>query len=311
MFIFVHNTIKIQVMRYFVASIGLLSVLSLSAFDQSDKVYSAIESDDYVRADSLLGIWDAENSTDPELFVAKFNRYINESRHSFIALTDDVASSGEALMFTDSTGNVVGSLREGVEWNDAMFERALEVIEDGIRLYPDRLDMRFGCAAALSMRDLDGRLLDELKSTLKYGEKISYRWLWTGNEKLEKPVQVMLDGMWDYCTSIYNSEKDELAFELSEALLKYFPDELKFINLCGAIKYLEGSYEDALAFFNKALALSPDDDIVIGNIAQVNFALGRFDEVEKLCDQVLSRENADPEMVKFVRDLKAKAQDRR
>ena len=106
-------------------------------------------------------------------------------------------------------------------------------------------------------------------------------------------------------------EIDDAAFELSEALLKYFPDELKFINLCGAIKYLEGSYEDALAFFNKALALSPDDDIVIGNIAQVNFALGRFDEVEKLCDQVLSRENADPEMVKFVRDLKAKAQDRR
>ena len=97
-----------------------------------------------------------------------------------------------------------------------------------------------------------------------------------------------------------------MAFELSEDALTYFPSDLRFINMCGAIKYLSGSYDDALAYFNRALQISPDDEIVLSNIAQVCFQLGRYDEVKEICDRIISMEDADVGIKDFAQDMKNK-----
>lgn len=293
-------------MRKQLLIIALLSLTPAFAFNQAESIYSAIENGDYNRADSLLSLWESADGNNPELAVAKFNRYINESRNSMILLTGDVSSEGEGFFISDSANNVVGSIREGVEWNDSLYKKAVDVISDAIEHFPDRLDLRFGYAAALSMRNLNEDLVNVLKRTMKHGKAINFRWLWTDNEPVDKPEAVLVNGIWDYCSAIYNSDEDALAFELSEDALTYFPSDLRFINMCGAIKYLSGSYDDALAYFNRALQISPEDEIVLGNIAQVCFQVGRYDEVKKICDRIISMDGADASIKDFAQDMKIK-----
>ncbi|MDE5554571.1 MAG: hypothetical protein K2J10_05250 [Muribaculaceae bacterium] len=248
-------------MKHYTTLILLFSAVTLYGFDHSEKIYESIQKGDYCEADSLLSEWQKVDGLNPELDIARFNRYINESRETFIMLTDDSSSDGEALIFTDSLGNPAGSIRQGLQWNDSLYNKALIVIRDAIDKYPSRLDMRFGHATALAMRERTEELVDALKKTLSYGNDIKYKWLWQDNEPLDGAETEMIEGIWDFTRDIYNGEQDSLAYELSAETLKYFPDDLRFINLCGAIKYLSGSYNDALNYFNKALAIFPEDVI--------------------------------------------------
>lgn len=296
-------------MRFNLSTFVLLLTLQVFAIDRSEKVYDAIGRHDYGAADSLLSLWYDDEPDSPELIIAKFNRYLNESRQSVILLSDDVSPQGEAFMLSDSTDNIVGSISEAVEWNDSLFEMAREILSRGIEKYPDRLDMRFGYCAALEMRGRYSKLADMLEQTLDYGSRIDYAWLWTDGKPLDNPVDVMLDSMWDYSHMVYETEDDALTYRICSDILKYFPDELRFINMCGAIKYFEGSKEDALNYFRQALTLSPQDEIVMSNIARVSFEVGDYRGADKMCDAILAIDGADQEIKEFARDLKKKLQD--
>lgn len=296
-------------MRFILSTFVLLLTLHVFAIDRSEKVYDAIGRHDYVEADSLLSLWYGDEPDSPEFVIAKFNRYLNESRQSVILLSDDISPQGDAFMLSDSTDNIVGSISEAVEWNDSLFEMAREVLSHGIEKYPDRLDMRFGYCAALEMRGRYSELADMLDRTLDYGSRIDYAWFWTDGKPLDSPVGVMLDSMWDYSRMVYETENDALTYRICSEVLKYFPDELRFINMCGAIKYFEGAKEDALGYFRKALVLSPQDEIVMSNIARVSFEVGDYNETVKVCDAILAIDGADQEIKDFARDLKKNVQD--
>lgn len=291
-------------MRYFAVLTIMLWGLCVFGFDRTDRIYDAIEKSDYGLADSLLAEWVMSEADAPELLIAKFNRYINESRISMLLLSDNVSPVGEAIILSDSTDNPVGSLAEHVEWNDSLFNKAASVISHGIVKYPRRLDMRLGYSAALQMRGLWEQLVEELTHMLNYGQRISYNWLWSENDQLSEPIQVMLDATWDYCSSLYNAYENDQAFELCSNVLKLFPDEMRFINLAGAIKYLGEDYEGALGYFRDALRVAPDDEIVMSNIAQISFQTGNYDEALRMCERVLSMSDADPDIMEFVRDIK-------
>lgn len=296
-------------MRFILSTFVLLLTFQVFAIDRSDKVYDAIGRHDYGAADSLLSLWAGGGADSPEFIIAKFNRYLNESRQSVILLSDDVSPQGEAFMLSDSTDNIVGSISEAVEWNDSLFEMAREILSRGIEKYPDRIDMRFGYCAALQMRGRYRELVDMLDRTLEYGKQIDYVWLWADSKPLDGPVDVMLDSMWDYSRMVYETEDDALTYSICSEVLKYFPDELRFINMCGAIKYFEGAKEEALTYFMKALTLSPQDEIVMSNIARVSFEVGNYNETEKMCEAILAIDGADEEIKDFARDLKKKLQE--
>ena len=294
-------------MRPYFVLLLLLYSASLYGYDFSDRIYKCIERDNYIEADSLLAEWQKIDSLNPELEIVKFNRFLNESRESMLMLSDDISPESDAMIFTDSLGNVAGSIRQSLTWNDELYDRALGIIQNAIDMFPSRLDMRFGYATSLAMRDRIAEQVDVLKNVLDYGNKIGYEWLWQGDEPLADPETETVECIWDSCLGIYNSGMDSLAYELCNETLKFFPEDLRFINMCGAIKYLSGSYNEALNYFYKALELSPVDTIVMSNIAQVNFAGGNFDETIRFCDKIISITDGDPEIFDFAEELREKA----
>lgn len=127
-----------------------LAAVALACFatDYTSEFNSAIRDGRLEAADSLLRLWEASDSADPELYPARFNLLFNRAQSSYIELSGDTLPGGDALILSDSSGRVVGSLAERQIRNDSVYELAMAEIDRGIAAFPDRLDFRLGKAAA-------------------------------------------------------------------------------------------------------------------------------------------------------------------
>ena len=121
---------------------------------------------------------------------------------------------------------------------------------------------------------------------------------------LPHPIIEMNESIWDYTNNLFNAEEDALALELSKSVLETFPENFKFINLCGCISYLMREFDDALEYFSRALKLSPDDEIIMSNIARVYFEEKKYADSLDWCNKVLSKEESDPQIIDTVDKLK-------
>ncbi len=284
-------------------------VIALNCFSQSreDKFYSAIEMRNFAKADSMIADWTAETTDDPQLAIAKFNRYLNEARKSYIALTSDPdPKQSDALVFADSTGTAVGSFQEAVEWDDDLFNKGIDAIKSGIEKHPRRLDMRLGLAAAYNMRDMPADACSALVDIIISGQTFGNNWLLAEGETAD--AEDMLRIILDYTSNFFNDGFDKECNALSNAVLRYYPDDLRFINIQGALKYMQGDYDEALNLFKHALDLDPSDTIVMSNIAQVYLQTKKYSDAIEMCDKILAMPSTPADIRRFTENLKAQAQ---
>ena len=78
-----------------------------------------------------------------ELITSYFNYHFMKSRQEVLALTND-EPNGESLVLKDSLNQNAGFLGSQINYNQTELKKGLDKISEGIKLYPNRLDMRFG-----------------------------------------------------------------------------------------------------------------------------------------------------------------------
>ena len=92
----------------------------------------------------LLAKWQNSKPEDPEMFIAHFNYYFNESRNEMIGMGTQ-PGKGENLALRDTaTDETAGFMYTHVTYDDSLFVIAQRYIEEGISKNPNRLDMHFG-----------------------------------------------------------------------------------------------------------------------------------------------------------------------
>jgi tetratricopeptide (TPR) repeat protein len=93
--------------------------------------------------------------------------------------------------------------------------------------------------------------------------------------------------------------KDELsrAELIYKIILNHYPDESRAMSSYGAVHIYRGQYKEALDLFNQAIAISPHDTIILGNLFQVNTLLGRYKVADGFNKKVLEIKPNDSEYV--------------
>lgn len=72
--------------------------------------------------------------------------------------------------------------------------------------------------------------------------------------------------------------KCRLAYQTSNKVLELDPDVWTIYSIRGSIFLEWGQYETAIECFEKYLTRSPDDDVVLSEIAYCHYNLGQFNE---------------------------------
>lgn len=258
-------------MKYTFSIILFFFCFTLTYGQNFQKAFNrAIGEGDTIKQRETLQEWEKETPEDAELFTSYFNYYFLQSKKEVLALTMD-QPEGESLGISDSSGNSAGFIGSQIMHLEEPFEKAMNKIDQGIKLFPNRLDMRFGKIYALGQYGDWDRFTDEIVKTVRFSKDNNNQWTWANNKKKEDGEAFFLSSLQNYQLTLYNTGEEKLLLNMrtiAQEVLKIYPDNIENLSNLSITYLLTGEYDQAIEALLKAEKLAPTDGVVLGNIAQ-------------------------------------------
>lgn len=222
-----------------------------------------------VGVETLLDKWAALDSSDVNLLAARFSYYFAKSQTSEIVQKNQKKYLGAEPVLTlkDSTGTDVHYFQETF-YNDSLYAISVKNIDKAIRLYPDRLDLRFLKATSLIAYEKDSpdMALSYLERLIDENGAGDMAWEYPG---FDTGGSFFQDTIQEYCYAFFNTGTPgaySAFLDLSVKMLEYYPKNTVFLSNIGSY-YLVAQYDykTALKYYNKVLKIKPDDYTAIKN----------------------------------------------
>lgn len=272
-----------------------LSQLGLAQdFQQDFENYMSVGDTNQQRI--ILNDWEKHNPKDPEYFVSYFNFCFNNAKRVSLQLNQNDADNGEGLTITDSSGNEVGFIGEGITYDMPLLQEGLDKIQAGILLYPDRLDMRFGKIFALGEARLWDAFTQEIVSSIQYSAKNKNKWLWKKNQEVADPQKVFLGALQDYQVTLYDTQNDSLLKNMrriAEEVLKFYPGHMESLTNLAISYILEKQYAKAIPYLERAEKDNPNNGVVLSNMAYVLELMNDYSKSILYYEKILKLPDAD------------------
>ncbi|HLV08612.1 MAG TPA: tetratricopeptide repeat protein [Halanaerobiales bacterium] len=250
------------------------------ADDYKDKYVQLLDQGKYEELYQHLQNWEEIDPHDPELYIAYFNYYYNLSISENITIKKQPPQE-EAIVIKDpETGEKVGYLCSEIFYNEEEVELALEYLNDGLKRYPNRLDMHFGKIHALGEIFRYERQKNAIIDVLDISGKNNNKWLWHNGEKLDDACNYMIESIQGRVSHLFNNDienRDEYVIEISEKVIELYPDVVYSYNNIAAVYLYQNNYQEAIKYFRLAEQKNPFDTIVINNIAYISMIMGDKD----------------------------------
>ena len=199
-------------MRTITLTILLTTFLGASAQDFKKEFNDLVAKQDTVGQLELLEKWEVANSSDPEMFVAYFNYYVNRSRQEVIEIGQD--PQGETvlqIMDTDTTNTEpVAYMYGNTQYNPGLLTLGFDYADKGIETNPTRLDIRFGKIYMYGEVEDWKSFTEEIINTIDHSYIIQNKWIWSDNKAVDDPKKFMLSSIQDYQLQLYNTFNDDL-----------------------------------------------------------------------------------------------------
>ena len=248
----------------------LLIILTSSTFAQDYKFdYDKLCQEDK-RAEllPLLKEWEQNKPDDPELYVAYFNYYFQESKQEVIQLSD-TPGQGDNLKLTDSLGNESGYMYGKILYQDSLFNLGIEYVDKGLSKHPRRLDMYFGKIYVLREKGNIKEYVSEIIKVIELHKNKKSNWLWSNNEPVEDGDDLFKGSIQSYCYALFNLEETYIkGIEMiSKKMMLLYPNDVENYSNLGVCKLINKEYKEALETFLQAKEINPTDTIVLANIA--------------------------------------------
>lgn len=243
---------------------------NLYAQDYSTRFKDALNLKDTTKQLEILQEWEKNSPKDAELYISFFNYHFNRSIVEFISI-DPYPTSSNSMEFSDSLGNVTGYFNSNYSINKEELQLGINYINRGIKLHPNRLDMRFGKVYAYGESEDWEAFKETIIATVKHSKKNKNKWLWAEGESLEDPKEFMLTTIQSYVLQLYDTNVDSLLLPMREialSIIDIYPRHVESYSNIGITYLLTQQYDLGLEALLDAEKINPEDAIVLSNIAQ-------------------------------------------
>lgn len=224
------------------------------------------------KQEEILQKWEQNSPKDAELFTSFFNYYVSKARSEKVALSKEKIDSKDAVEIERKEDGEIAYLGTKIFFDEEILGKGIAKIDEGIKLFPNRLDMRFGKIYILGQNRNWKNFTNEIIKVVEQSAKNKNAWTWTNNQPLKNAKERMLSSIQDYQVQLYNTENDELLvnmWEIADAVLKYYPNDIRSYNNKAMSYIILGEYDKGLEILLKAEKIAPNDEIVLSNIARV------------------------------------------
>ncbi|MFG6685568.1 tetratricopeptide repeat protein [Mariniflexile sp. HNIBRBA6329] len=247
----------------------LISQFGFSQDYQSD-FQKYCQTNDTINQLKVLTEWNSASPKDAELYTSYFNYHFMKSKQEVLALSNDKLN-GEGFVLKDSLNQTAGFLGSEIYFDQKELEKGLNKIDEGIKLYPNRLDMRFGKIYALGQIPDWESFTSEIIKTIEYSSTNNNNWTWSDNEKRNGGETNFLLDIQTYQIQLYDTGNDDLLKnmrEIANEVLKYYPNHIESLSNLSITYLLTGEYDKGIEPLLRAEKINPKDYIVLSNIAQ-------------------------------------------
>jgi tetratricopeptide (TPR) repeat protein len=251
----------------------LLTFLMLCSFISSGQnfysEFKQLYKKDYdaKKIEKLLKDWEKKEPKNVDLFISGFNYYLNESSKEVLHLST-TPGNGEQLELKDSLNKTAGYIYSGGKATiDSLFEVSQNYLIKGIKLYPKRLDLRFGKIYALGTVERFDVFTKEILDALDYSKTINHKWIWSENKPLQDEIIFIKSSVQDYQNTLYQNKQDENMKKIAVKMNAVFPNDAIILSTLGSCYLMADDFKGALPIFLQANSIDANDTIILNNIA--------------------------------------------
>ncbi|MBQ2090723.1 MAG: hypothetical protein II466_03860 [Bacteroidales bacterium] len=217
--------------------------------------------------ETLLDKWLADYPDDSDALLGKFLYWYSKSQTSKVVPKEQKKFLGQepVLSLADSLGKTSYYFEE-LFFDDEVFGNALKAADKMIRVYPDRIDLRFYKIAALTGYEKEKPELApaELRSLIDFNASQRPTW--------QHPEFVVDEDFFnaaiqEYCVTFFRYATPaayEAFRSIAQRMLDYYPDNTMFLNDMGSYYFVyKKDDKTALKYYNKVLKLNKEDNTAI------------------------------------------------
>lgn len=250
------------------------------------------------KQDSLkvyLENWENTEPKQAEIYALWLNYYFYESEKEIVSFTKETPEK-ESLAITDSTGNTVGYFISNMNYDEVLLQKGYDKIDEGIALYPNRLDFYYGKAKLLfNYSESYKECFNTLEKIFIQHKKNKGNWDWTLNKPLGSEADTtIINSTQHYIVTFLDAGQTLFAEQLTDIALEIYPNNTMYLADKAAILYNNGDIQGALNSYLNILKNTPNDYLVVFNVAYLYETLGDYKNAKKYYKMV--KKSRDPQI---------------
>ena len=263
-------------MKYLLISLSLLLCLQSVQALEATQFHSYIEdirNNQLDAVETYLEQNQATAKTDPDYTVLFLNYRFCKGRTVRTMIAQGDTQEGDLILQKSDAPNVQAFLREDVSFDKASILEAVRIARNNLKSFPNQLDIHFGIIAITQNIGELTVMADQLISMLKTSKEIDNKWQWGKVGSMEgDPEEFMIQGLLPRTAALFRLETEEgdrLLISVSEALIQYYPNKVYGYANLGALYGATKRYDEARKYYEKALEVDPDDEVVKINLERL------------------------------------------
>jgi tetratricopeptide (TPR) repeat protein len=259
---------------------SLRAIFDTYPFLPKRHLYSLARSRDVAGVEQAIATWKTNGGdADPEFWVAAANAWSDLAQQSAVSITTGGSKDRGLDIVDDKTGKVVGSISdEPAKIDPERIKKAISFLDEATRRFPQRLDIFVGRAHLhREAGNLAGEL-SALESLVKDTRPNAGGFeIGRGKPLTDSIDDYRVDKLTAYAREHFEKRtaRDIKATEeIARLLIRLFPKRAHGYNLLAAAASTRGDWRQVRRQLEAALAVAPDDVLVVANLAECMEKLG-------------------------------------
>jgi tetratricopeptide (TPR) repeat protein len=245
-----------------------------------------------------------QEKDNPDYYATAGNYWWQVSQS--VTITTKRAAGGDFSVHDENSGKEVGSISTVGQTNPEIPKKALEILSEGARRFPERVDLVLGLAHVQKEMGQASGCVQTLINLLSFAPKNSKALRWKKGSRLPKEANQMIpEAIQGYSAELYqqeSAETDALCTRLCDATIEAFPDHPFAYNIKAALASAAGKQEESLELLKTAHLKAPDDALILLNLADIYLTTKQHLKAKETYGAVLRIQNADESLKQQARE---------
>ncbi len=264
-----------------IATLLLLGAPVTVAQDYSEMFDEAIEANNKILMDSIITLWESSAPDDTDLAIAKFQRQLIDIYKPVVTKARDKKADNDST-YLITVDHVID--RDALAKAYAIIDRAIEANPDVFKLRQHKIFKDYKLK-------LYAEFISDFDRAFSRQSVNGGKWVVEDSYYPEIPRdEVIMSLAIGYLNDILDQDSVDidLAEQILDTGLKYFPEDFRLLNVYGVIA-ANYRYDPvaAIDYYNRALATEPDDFLIMLNLAHTKLNIGDSNSAIELANKVI------------------------